>query len=251
MSRVHGDNGYMIVKKIYIDFVAQRSGYLHRAKPMWLNNALLTSTLTGPAHIAVAHVGNTPVGYVIYHLRDGKTGHPSRSQEIVVRDLAWLTSDAYRSLWSWLARHDLVGRIVWARAPVDDPAPELLVEPRLLHAESRDGIWLRIVDARAALEARGYHTDASITLELSGDTLAPWNNGRVKLDCAPDGARVAATTGAADLRLSVKSLASLYSGFRSARQLHNWGLLDGDDAAIERATRIFATRHAPHCPDTF
>jgi predicted acetyltransferase len=251
LNRVHGDAGYEIVKQIYIDFVAQRSGYLHRAKALWLNNALAPSALNGVAHIAVAYDGAAPVGYVIYHARDGRTGHPTRPQEIIVRDLVWLTSDAYRSLWSWLARHDLVGRIVWARAPVDDPAPELFVEPRLLNADTRDGIWLRVIDARAALEARGYQSDASITLEIVADDLAPWNRGRFKLECAPDGARVTATGAAADLRLPVKSLASLYSGFRSARALRNWGLLDGDDAAVERATRIFATRHAPHCPDTF
>jgi predicted acetyltransferase len=251
MRRVAGDAGYEIVKKIYIDFVAHRSGYLHRAKPMWLNNALQTSPATGPAHIAVAYEGPTPVGYVIYHLRDGRTGHLSRSQEIVVRDLAWLTANAYRSLWSWLGRHDLVGRIVWPRAPVDDPAPELFVEPRLLHMEVRDGIWLRVVDARTALEARGYSTDGTLTLDIGADDLAPWNQGRLKLECGADGARVTPAAATADLRLSSKGLASLYSGFRSARQLRNWGLIDGDDAAVERATRIFATRFAPHCPDTF
>jgi predicted acetyltransferase len=251
MRRVAGDEAYEIIKQIYIEFVAQRSCYLHRAKPMWLNNALQTNAQTGPAHVAVAYEGSAPVGYVVYHMRDGKTGHLSRSQEIVIRDLAWLTANAYRSLWSWLGRHDLVGRIVWARAPADDPAPELFVEPRLLHTELRDGIWLRVVDARAALEARGYQTEGSVTLDIGADDLAPWNQGRFKLECAGDGARVTATTGSADLRLSSKSLASLYSGFRTARQLRNWGLLDGDDAAVDRATRIFATHFAPHCPDTF
>ena len=47
----------------------------------------------------------------------------------------WRGADAYRSLWSWLARHDLVGRIVWTRAPIDDPALELFVEPRLLNTQ--------------------------------------------------------------------------------------------------------------------
>ena len=30
--------------------------------------------------------------------------------------------DAYRSLWSFLAHHDLVGRVRWNDAPADDPA---------------------------------------------------------------------------------------------------------------------------------
>jgi len=55
----------------------------------------------------------------------------------------------------------------------------------------------------------------------------------------------------ADLTMSVKALASLYSGFRSPRQLAQWGFVDADEHALDRATRIFATRHAPHCPDNF
>ena len=37
-------------------------------------------------------------GYVVYTLRGEKLDHPARDQELVVRDLAWLDADAYRSL---------------------------------------------------------------------------------------------------------------------------------------------------------
>jgi len=108
-----------------------------------------------------------------------------------------------------------------------------------------------VVDVPAALAQRGYQTSDAITLDVAKDDLAPWNGGRIRLECSPDGAAVAPSQGKADVALSVKALASLYSGYRSARQLAQWGMLDGDDAAVERATRIFATWHAPHCPDHF
>ena len=117
-------------------------------------------------------------GYVIYHVRNDKIGASDAHQELLVKDFVWLNADAYRSLWSWLARHDLVGRIVWMRAPVDDPAPELFVEPRLLNPQSRDGTWLRIVDASVALAQRGYQTTDSITVDVAADELSPWNGGR-------------------------------------------------------------------------
>jgi predicted acetyltransferase len=203
-------------------------------------------------HVAVAYAANgSPSGYVAYHVRNEKVAHPTRAQELLVKDLVWLNADAYRSLWSWLGRHDLVGRITWMRAPVDDPAPELLVEPRLLNPQARDGFWLRVVDAPVALAQRGYQTSDAITLDVAKDDLAPWNGGRIRLECSPDGATVAPSRGKADIAVSVKALASLYSGYRTARQLAQWGMLDGDDAAVERATRMFATRHAPHCPDHF
>ena len=252
VARVEPDAGFEILKKVYIDFVAQRICYLHRAKPLWMNTVLSSNAATGPAHIAVAYGSSgAPTGYVVYHVRNDKTGHPTRGQELLVKDLIWLDADAYRSLWSWLARHDLVGRITWMRAPIDDPAPELFVEPRLLNPQPRDGVWLRVVDAPVALAQRGYQTNDAITLDIAKDDLAPWNTGRIRLECSTDGATTAPSRATADITLSVKALASLYSGYRTPRQLALWGMLDGDDAAVDRATRIFATRHAPHCPDNF
>ena len=252
VARVAAEEAYDIVKPLYAAFVAPRMGYLHRAKALWQNNALSATAATGPAHGAVARDGGgAAVGYVIYHLRGGSGDHPTRNQEITIKDLVWLTVDAYRSLWSWLARHDLVGRIVWTRAPSDDPAAELLVEPRLLHAQVRDGAWLRLVDARIALAGRGYDVNGRITFELAPDSLAPWNEGRFALECATQGARVVDVSDECDLRMTVKALASLYCGMRTPRQLAAWGLLTGNDAALERATAIFATRYAPHHPDSF
>lgn len=250
--RMSADAGYDAMKNVYIDFVGDRMCYLHRAKPLWMNAVLSNSPATGPAHVAVAYAADgAATGYVVYHVRNDKTGHPTRAQEIVVKDFVWLNADAYRSLWSWLARHDLVGRIDWQRAPVDDPAPELFVEPRLLNEQSRDGIWLRIVDVAQAFAQRGYQTIGSITIDVGGDDLTPWNAGRYTFECSPDGAAVTRSRASADLTMSIKALASVYSGFRTARQLAAWGLVEGDDAALDLATRLFATRHAPHCPDHF
>ena len=67
---------------------------------------------------------------------------------------------------------------------------------------------------------------------------------------SPEGAHVTGSkTG--EIKLSMKALSSLYTGFRSARLLAAWGLIEGSDDAIRRADAIFSTRHAPHCPDHF
>ena len=251
VERVGVEQGFDVVKRVYVDFVAERTLYLHRAQVIWRSNALSGNDATGPAHVAIAYRAGAPTGYLVYHVREGRTGHRTRGQELTIKDLAWLDADAYRSLWSWIKRHDLVGRVVWARAPADDPAAEIFVEPRLLHAEIRDGVWVRIVDAAAALSQRGYRVDDALVVEIEQDDLAPWNAGRFLLETSDGAARFSPTRRSADVRLNVKALASLFTGMRSARELANWGLLDGDDRAIERATRLFATRHAPHCPDNF
>ena len=164
------------------------------------------------------------------------------SQGINVRDLVWHDQDAYRSLWGWLKRHDLVGEVTWRSAPMDDPARYLFTEPRMLHTQDNEGIWLRVVDAPQALAQRGYGTTSgSISIELPEDTLTPWNAGVVTLDVDSGAASVDhAASGAADLRMPVKTLALLYTGFASARELASAGLLAGDTAAVETADRLFA-----------
>ena len=252
VERLDVDAGYGIAKQLYIEYIADRSCYLHRARPLWLNNALKEVAADGPIHVGIcSDASGEGQGYVIYTLRAGKRDHPSRDEEIVVRDLVWLTLDAYRSLWSFLARHDLVGRVLWRSAPLDDPAPELFLEPRLLNTRDHEGIWLRIVDAATALEARGYDEAGELSIEIDKDDLAPWNGGTYRVAASPQGAEVSRSSGPADVQMSVKSLASLYTGFRTARELAAWGLISGSEDGIRRADALFGTRHAPHCPDHF
>ena len=251
IERLDVASGYDPIKDVYVRFVADRMGYLHRARALWLHNAFEEREADGPVHIALSHGASGPDGYAVYTLREGKRDHPARSQELIVRDLAWLSPSAYRSLWMFFKRHDLVGRVRWNNAPSDDPAIEYFLEPRLLDARDGEGFWLRLVDVAAALRGRGWTTDGEISLTVRDDSLAPWNTGNYRLTVSDGVADVTSCAGVTDIQLSVKALASLYVGRRSARELFAWGLLHGDEDAVLRADALFATRHAPHCPDHF
>lgn len=246
-------SSYEDFKRVYIRFIERRMGYLHRARALWLNNALEERKADGPVRVALSRDASGEAdGYAIYTLRAGQWDHASRGQELVVRDLAWLTPDAYRSLWGYFKRHDLVGSIRWQSAPADDPAEELFMEPRLLHAQDHEGIWLRVVDVPRALGERGWSVDGEATLHVEEDPLAPWNGGTWRIEAAGGVAAVERADGAsADAALSVKALASLYAGRRSARELVACGMLRGDARAVQRLDALFATHHAPHCPDHF
>jgi len=240
------------LRGVYRQFVAERMGYLHRSKVLWRSSVLQVDEQTGPLHTALCkNRAGESLGYVVFTLRAGKVENVARRQEIIVRDLAWLTIDACRALWSFLGRHDLVGRIVWEGAPFDDPTPELLAEPRLLHATPSEGFWMRVVDVEAALAARGYSAEGSIVLGVPSDGLAPWNEGSYRLEVEGGESRVTRTSDAPEIVVPVKALASAFSGFRRMTTLRNWGMVEGDREAIERADRLFATRFAPHCPDFF
>ncbi|MGH1490194.1 MAG: GNAT family N-acetyltransferase [Acidimicrobiales bacterium] len=244
--------GFDAVRALYIAFIAERTGYLHRSRALWAAGVLEERPDEGPVHIALSRDGDgQPNGYMVYTLRAGKVAHRARSQELVIRDLGWLTLDAYRSLWSYVARHDLVGRAVWATAPADDPAEELFSEPRMLHTEDGEGAWFRVIDVEAALSGRGYSQAGQVTLRLPEDDLAPWNAGTYTIETDGEETTVARSTGEPDAVVPVKAMASLFSGYRSARRLRSWGLLSADDSAVDRLDRLFETRHLPHFPDHF
>jgi predicted acetyltransferase len=200
---VQADAGYRVartpmaqafdtVKDLYRQFVSDRMLYLHRSSVIWQANAMADNEADGPVHIALCtgH-DDEPRGYVIYTLRSDQVDHPARAQEIVVRDLVWLDIDACRALWEFLSRHDLVGRIVWAIAPSDDPALELFSEPRMLRSRDTEGVYFRLIDVPGALAARGYDCDGEITIGVEADRESPWNNGAWRLTVSGGEAQVA------------------------------------------------------------
>ena len=209
------------------------------------------SEAEGPLHVAFCTRNGRDVGYLVYTTRSGRNEHASRGQEMKIRDLVALDVDAYRSLWSFVGAHDMVGRVTWTNAPSDDPSPELFAEPRLLHTQDREGLWLRVINAEQALAERGYCGVGTLRIGIGEDSLAPWNAGVYELDETPEGATVQRVNAEPELRMSLKALALLYSGRRSARQLHSWGMLEGDAAVAGRAADIFAMPHAAHAPDHF
>lgn len=250
--RVDAETARDIVVTVYAAFIAERMCYLHRVGEDWVNEVLKAGRDTGPVWVAVCYGDDDAArGYVVYTLRSGRVNHRARDQELVIRDLAWLDADAYRSLWRFIASHDLVGRVRWSNAPADDPAAEFFLEPRLLNAEDHEGAWFRVVDAANALAERGYDVEEELTIGLNADPLTPWNDGQWHLEAGTDGARMRPSKAAPDIELSSKALASLYTGFRSATELANWGLLAGDRRAVAKADALFRTRYAPHTPDHF
>ena len=264
VSRYRPEGVLDSLREVYKQFIAQRTGYLHRGKSLWLNSVLDGSenaqssasgkTQDGPVYVALVGPVEAPTGYAVYTLRAGRVAHRARPQEIKVRDMAWLDMSAYRAIWRFFAKHDLVGRVVWPNAPMDDPAQVILAEPRMLHTQDTEATWWRIVDAPKALAQRGYNANAELVFKLAGDDLAPWNNGSWCLQTSADDAtdsQVTPATKAPDLTLSSKTLTSLFSGMYGAQTLANWGLLHGEPDAIAKADSLFATRYKPHCPDHY
>lgn len=191
--------------------------------------------------------GPTPVGYLQYRQRAGFTdGLPSGSLEIVELCGADLRAEA--TLWHFALRADLFPRVTWWNAPVDDPLPWLLADPRRVKRRPADTLWLRIDDVPAALAARRYGADGALRLVVDG---AAWE---LAVSDQGHGRCAAAAAGASappELRLSVPALGSLYLGGFRASQLLRAGLVNGAPDAIALADRMFASPIAPWCPEVF
>jgi predicted acetyltransferase len=100
--------------------------------------------------------GGTVDGYVSYKF----LGWDTKPYTVDVVDLVAATTGAYLELWQFLGAIDLVERVTWAEAPVDDPLAWALADPRCIDSsDARDMLWLRVLDVAKALEARHYPAD--------------------------------------------------------------------------------------------
>jgi predicted acetyltransferase len=161
------------------------------------------------------------------------------------------TDQAEHELLRYLASIDWATTVVVGLRPVDDPAPLALVDGRAAPLTGRsDHLWVRVVDAPAALAARTYAVEGRLVLQVADP--AGHADGRFALEGGPAGATCSRTDETADLAVPVGVLgATLLGGIGWAR-LAAAGWVDQHRAgAIERAATMFTTPRAPWCPRTF
>ncbi|MHC6594671.1 GNAT family N-acetyltransferase [Arthrobacter sp. C152] len=200
-----------------------------------------------PAIKVALHYGPDGVidGYVSYKF----LGWDTEPYTVEVVDLVAATDHAYLELWQYLAAIDLVERVSWNEAPVDDPLGWALSDARCIDAsDSRDMLWLRILDVPAALAARHYPADGRLVLTVrdplglaAGTFGLDVDGGRPAVERLADGT-------AADLELDVSALSSIYVGGVCPVTLQAAGAITeaGLGAAL-KARQVFAVERATHC----
>jgi predicted acetyltransferase len=151
----------------------------------------------------------TPQGFAVYRVNPGGSEH---HDELRVKHLSTATDDAYAALWKYLLEIDLIDSVVAPLRPVDEPLIWQLADARAASkSNERDHLWVRILDAKAALEARRYAAPGRLVIDIA-DPLG-FTPGRFSLNVDSDGlATVTATDDAADLTMSVVELSALYLG---------------------------------------
>jgi len=182
---------------------------------------------------------------------DGYATYRSTRTTLVINELMAATQEATAALWRFCFDVDRMSTTEALKRPVDDPLPWMLADPRRLQRSTRDGVWVRIVDARAALELRRYLREDRLVLEVKDDT-CPWNEGRFELESSPEGASCRVSSKSPDLLLNVTHLASVFMGAVSFSTLAGASLIEEcTPNALLRADCMFASRYQPWSPHSF
>ncbi|UVJ41468.1 GNAT family N-acetyltransferase [Arthrobacter sp. CJ23] len=185
-------------------------------------------------------------GYVSYRFK----GWDTKPYTMEIVDLVAATNAAYLDLWRFLGSIDLIDQVTWAEAPVDDPLTWALEDPRCIDSSDvRDMLWLRILDAPAALSARHYPIARRLVLGVR-DSLG-LAGGTWVLESDDDGAAavVEAAPGATpDLDMDVTDLGSIYLGAVSPVTLAAAGRIhEHRPGAAFEAQQMFAVERSAHC----
>ena len=247
------DDALPLLNGLYREYANPATGMLHRGGFYWA--LMLRRTGDQHTHIAVYYdEADQPRGYCLYRTRSQPQLWPETNQVIDVFDFIWLDIEAYRGLWSYLGGHDLAERVRMDFVAEDDPAPGMLLEPRMLRRRTFDGVWMRIVDVAQALGARGYDLAGEATIEIVDDDLCAWNNGTYRVQASGDTSSVERVAGAisADIVTSPGAFASLVSGYSRPSDLARMGRLGlGDQRRAAELDSLFSSRRRPHCPNMF
>ncbi len=165
-------------------------------------------------------------------------------------DVTAATPAGYLALWEFLAGIDLTERVRWHRAPLVDPLEWALVDPRCVTTTKVDDLlWLRVLDAVAALEARPWYADDTLVLGI--DDPLGLVDGAWQVAAAGGRATVSRVEADADVTLTAETLGALYLGGVDAATLRAAGRLGGTDEAVARWGALADGGPAPYCTTGF
>ncbi|MFC9689189.1 GNAT family N-acetyltransferase [Kribbella sp. NPDC056951] len=136
------------------------------------------------------------------------------ANEVVLEELVAVDPTAYHALWHHVLTLDLVGKIQYNHAALDEPVQQLVANPSALVRRVGESLWVRLTDVSRALAERRYATGVDVVLEVTDD-LIEHNNGRFHLTGDFQKATCERTEAAPDLSLSVSELSATYLGGRS------------------------------------
>jgi predicted acetyltransferase len=191
--------------------------------------------------VTVVHTGpDGDDGFMTYKV----TAEKDFKHRMSIEDFVFANPDAWRDLWVYAARLDLVDKIE-TEVPLDAPISWLFEDPRVVYTKDVfDEIWLRLVDVPRMLSARTYGVADPVVIEVR-DKLLPANDGCYRVSTGG----VERVDGPADLTVPVDLLGAVYLGDTTFSQLAATKWIEG--TRLDDADALFAVPQAPYCGTFF
>jgi predicted acetyltransferase len=229
---------------------AQHPGMFVRTEDWWRSRRLADPEWRreggGEMVRVLLELDGRPAGYALYRLHfSAQRGVPSGYTSVI--EAMGDSPAATREIWRFLLSIDWMERVRAGLLPLDHELFLLLREPRRLRFDLRDGLWVRLVDVEAALNARTYKPGEPVIVDVA-DEFCPWNAGTWEL--GPEGA--SRSSGAPELRLDAAAFGSAYLGGFTFGQLARAGRVEElAEGALDRADTLFRADRYPWCPEIF
>lgn len=240
--RPGGEADWEGIRECFERGAPMRQGEVARGKDIWR----YMRGRKRPNECVVAEgAQGTVEGYCLYQAEwepEGASTGPHARQIVTVHDLMYTTVPAAVRLLEFLAGFGTLCREVRMFGGPTMGLLQILRDHRYT-VMLMDHWMVRVLDVKKALEQRGYPAAvcAEIALELT-DPMFEENAGRWVLRVADGRGRVEKSDagGGAALRMDVRTLAPLYTGFLSAGELASVGRIEGDEAMLGVASAVFA-----------
>lgn len=254
VRRVQPDEAAEVLPPLFDRIRRSRHGMTDRSDAWWEHRVILDEPWMRD--------GMTKRRWVVHDGPDGIDGYAAYRQEvkfdegynngkISVVEIHSETAVAHAALWSYLTRIDGFPNVEYSFLALDDPLPRMVKEPRRVKTtETRDALWIRILDVATALEARRYEHDGSIVLSVE-DRFRPTGSGTFRLDVVDGAGSVSRSDAAPDVAFADDVLGALFLGGQSAMQYATAGRVAGEAEAVQRLDRLFRTMQSPWIQEIF
>jgi predicted acetyltransferase len=227
------------VRACYAQFAGTIDGSLDRGEQMWARTRKLRDVVyAGWGVFADASPGADLEGYVfLTQVRDPASGR----HDLSLSDIAFTTARAGTRLLGFIADFSSMARTFdFFGGPVH---PLLNLLPQQVFKSERKDYWmLRIVDAPAAIAARGFPqgVSASVTMRVHDDLMSE-NEGSWRLSVQGGRGSLERLAGGAacDAEMDIRGLACIFAGFLTPSQARLTGLLSANESGLSALSSAF------------
>jgi predicted acetyltransferase len=255
VRRISVDDAFEVLPHIFDQVLPETSGMFARTADWWKAEVLTEAEWRKRGKTSmriVVHDGpDGPDGYAIYRQKGGESDDGHFNGTVHVVEIVTASGVAHASLWSYLTNVDGCPNVRAWNVSIDDALAMKVNEPRRVKVESySDGLWILILDVKAALEARSFEQDGTIQFTVA-NAFRPDVEGSYELVIEKGVAVCDRIDGVTNLFIDIDVLGALYLGSPDAHAYAAAGRIRADAAAVAVLDRLLRTAKAPWCNQVF